>query len=413
MATATIFVVAVAIGFWFLYAFSNVITLLLLAIVLGTAIRPAVDWLHRRGLARVAGVLIIYLLLLAALAVIGILIAPLIAEQAAVIAQGLPGYYETARTWLVGSPSRLVFFIGSRLPGQLPLLLGSLPGAAEPLPVFEQLLRFLLSIFLIFLIGFYWTLESERAIRSLLFFFPRERRERLRAVIDEIDERLGGYIRGQGLLSFSIGTAALVAYWIIGLPYLLVLGIFAGLMELVPILGPALGAIPAILVALTISPEKAIWVVVATLIIQVMENYLLVPQIMKRFVGVSPMINLLAMVTLGSILGIPGALLAIPTAAVLQLILRHWLISKQTAEMEETGGRDYASRLRYQIRELSQDIRKQFHSGEHPASEVFDRCGDQIESIANDLDRLLEADGQEEALDGLESGTEPKRGMFA
>jgi hypothetical protein len=81
--------------------------------------------------------------------------------------------------------------------------------------------------------------------------------------------------------------------------------------------------------------------------------------------------------------------------------------------MEETGGRDYASRLRYQIRELSQDIRKQFHSGEHPASEVFDRCGDQIESIANDLDRLLEADGQEEALDGLESGTEPKRGMFA
>jgi predicted PurR-regulated permease PerM len=123
-----------------------------------------------------------------------------------------------------------------------------------------------------------------------------------------------------------------------------VLAVFAGVMELVPILGPALGAIPAVLVALTISTEKAIWVVVATAIIQLAENYLLVPQIMKRFVGVSPVINLLALITMGSILGVPGALLAIPTAAVLQPILHHWITSRQAASWKSGVG--IASRLR-------------------------------------------------------------------
>jgi predicted PurR-regulated permease PerM len=137
-------------------------------------------------------------------------------------------------------------------------------------------------------------------------------------------------------LCISIGLAAFIAYLLIGLPYTLVLAIFAGIMEMVPIFGPALGALPALSVALSIDPGKAIWVVIATVLIQMLENVFLVPRIMKSSTGVNPIIVLLSLIAFSSVFGFAGALLALPLAAIIQLFVsRVVLLAAESASQAQ------------------------------------------------------------------------------
>lgn len=401
---ATLFVVAVGLAFWLLFRFRAVVFILFVAIVLGTAIRPAVDWLYRRNLPRAAGVIAIYLLLFALLAGVALLVAPLMVEQAAQISFDLPEYYDGLRQMLLESPSRVIGQIGARLPPQVFLLAPQGPSDDEALDRVAQFLaaaglaaRGLLATVAVFLLAFYWTLESERTIRGVLLLFSPPQREQFRELIGEIENRVGSYIRGQVLLSASIGVMALVAYALIGLPYTLVLAIVAGIMEAVPIFGPLLGAIPAILVALSAAPSMVIWILLATAAIQVLENYLLVPRIMNRSVGVNPIVTLLALLAFGSLLGLPGALLAIPSAAILQLLLDRFVLNAHGRERQVLAGRDQLSLLRYEAQGLAQDVRKQLRHKEDLADQVSDQIEDEIETIATRLDHLLEQVEQREA----------------
>lgn len=329
--SATIFVVCVFLMFWLLYSLRIVLFLFFVAIVIGTAIRPAVDWLHRRGVSRAVGVIIIYVLIAALVSGILALILPLIAEQTTQIAQNLPQYYTGFREALINSSNRLLQNIGLRIPPQFSLLLLQRSTTADTEQVLTQvgqtllytnlILKGLLSTLAIFLLAYYWTQESTPAIRAFLRLFPPQRKKQIREFLQLAETKLGGYIRGQGLLCLSIGVAAFIAYVLIGLPYTLVLAIFAGIMEMVPIFGPALGAIPALSVALSIDPGKAIWVVVATAVIQMLENMFLVPRIMKSSTGVNPIIVLLSLIAFSSVFGFAGALLALPLAAIIQLLV--------------------------------------------------------------------------------------------
>jgi hypothetical protein len=179
---------------------------------------------------------------------------------------------------------------------------------------------------------------------------------------------------------------------LIGLPNALVLALAAGVMEAVPMIGPLLGAVPAGLVALSIAPDRLIWVIVATLIIQQLENTLLVPRIMKKTVGVNPFVTLLALFAFSSLFGIAGALMAIPIAAIIQLALNHFVFQSVTVELEVSEGRDYASRLRYEAQDLIQDLRKQSRRKKRGSDQTvmqIEHLMDEIETITTDLDALL------------------------
>jgi hypothetical protein len=159
-------------------------------------------------------------------------------------------------------------------------------------------------------------------------------------------------------------------------------------------IGPLLGAVPAGLVAISIAPDKLIWVIVATIIIQQLENSLLVPRIMKRTVGVNPFVTLLALFAFSSLFGIAGALMAIPIAAMIQLALNHFVFHPVTVELEVAEGRDYASRLRYEAQDLVQDLRKQARRkkrGSDLKIKQIEQVMDEIETITTDLDVLLAA----------------------
>lgn len=396
---ATLVLVLVALGFWLLYRFNQVIFILFIAIVMGTVIRPLVTWLHRRGLPRMAGVILVSLLLLALLIGFVLLLFPLIVEQGATIVAAAPGYYQNLRAWMAHYPNQLIVRLGEFLPVTLPGLTPTLQTGPQMLASASQAMgyvrsaaKIIFTAIVILLLAFHWTLNGPRTIQSLLLLAPKGHRESLSELVAAMESKVGFYIAGQGALCLVIGVMALIAYLIIGLPNALVLALVAGVLEAVPMVGPLLGAVPAAVIALSISPTKLIWVIVATMIIQQLENSLLVPRVMRRAVGVNPFVSLLAFFAFSSLLGIAGALMAIPMAAILQLLLDRFVFHPTALEPEATAGRDYASRLRYEAQDLAQDLRKQARlqkGGTDLRVKQIDQVMDEIETITTDLDTLL------------------------
>ena len=396
---ATLVLVFVVLCFWFLYRFNQVVFIFFIAIVSGTVIRPAVNWLHRRGLPQMAGVWVVYFILLALLISFVLLLVPLIVEQGTTIALAVPGYYQSLRAWMVNSANPFIVQLNGFLPAVLPGFTPAQQTGEEVMASAGQALGYVTSVaqaffvaIVILALAFYWTLDGPRTIHSLLLLFPTGRRESLRELVAAMETKVGFLLAGQGVLCLVIGLLALVAYLLIGLPNALVLALVAGLLEAVPLIGPLLGAIPAAVVALSIAPSKFVWVIVATLVIQQMENSVLVPRIMRQAVGVNPFVSLLAIFAFSTLFGVAGALMAIPLAAILQLLLERFVFHPGTMESEVSSGRDFASRLRYEAQDLAHDLRKQARlqkGGTDLRVMQIDQVMDEIEALTTDLDSLL------------------------
>ncbi len=396
---ATIVLVCVALGFWLLYRFYMVIFILFVAIMLGTVIRPIVNWFYRRGVPRVAGVLIVYVLLLALLIGFVLLLFPLVFDQGSAIAAGLPGYYQNLRTWLVNSPNEMISSLNQFLPDILPVFNSVsqtnpelLASAEQALGVVTTASKVVFFAIVILLLAFHWTLDGPRTIQSLIQLLPKSHRESIFELITAMESKIGYFIAGQGALCLAVGVLALIAYLIIGLPNALVLALVAGALEAVPMVGPTLGAIPAGLIALSISPTMLLWVVVATVIIQLLENNFLVPRIMSKAVGVNPFVALLAIFAFSSLFGVAGALMAIPIAAIIQLLLERFVFRPADLVPEDSLGRDITSRLRYEAKDLAQDLQKQARvkkGGSAIDVKQIDKVMDEVEALSTDLDALL------------------------
>ena len=393
---ATIFVVCVFLIFWLLYRLQTVILLFFVAMVLGTAIRPAVEWLYRRGISRTSGVILVYIAIAGLLIAFLATVVPLLAEQTTQLSQHLPQFYVTARNWLIDSDNRVLRNIGARIPAQLQLLLYNNVSAGNVLDQVTRtilyvnlLIRGLLSTLAIFLLAYYWTQESNGMIRTILRLIPPQRKKEFLEFLDHIETKMGGYIRGQGILCLIIGVTAFLAYLLIGLPFALALGIFAGVMEMIPIFGPALGAIPAFLIALSISPEKAIWVVIATILIQTAENMYLLPRVMKNAMGVNPIIILLAMVAFGSVFGFVGVLVALPLAAILQFVINRIVTAPENLEGATQPREAVIQPLVYESEKLVRTLDGISSNGSTAFQELPERAQDEIRTIMQELHEFL------------------------
>ncbi len=399
---ATLVLVSVVLSFWLLYRFYQVVFILFLAMLMGTVIRPAVAWLQRRGLPRLAGGILVYLLLLAFLAGFMLLLLPLIIEQGTTIAAAVPDYYQKVRLWMVDHPNQLIVRFSAFLPAVLPSLNPIQQTGQQVLDTAGQALGYLgsatkatFTTTAVLLLTFHWMLYGPRTIQSWLLLVPKDRREDISDLVAAIETKVSAYLAGQGILCLAIGLLALAAYLLIGLPNALVLALLAGVLEAVPMIGPLLGAIPAAVIALSVDPSKLVWVIVATIVIQQAENIVLVPRVMRTAVGVNPFVSLLALFAFSSLFGIAGALMAIPSAAIMQLLLNRFVFGSEGAGLEISEGRDYASRLRYEAQDLAQDLRKQARikkRGSDLRIRQIDQVMDEIEGITTDLDALLARD---------------------
>ena len=401
LVAGTLVVGLVILSVWLLFRFSQVVLILLAGIMISTALRPAVAWLRQRGLPAAASVLLLFGLMLLTLGFFLRFVAPLIAGQTANLGQQLNETYSNGVESLAKAPNLLLRRLAETLPTQPTLPANAAPsdGAAVVEPAsspFEQLWRYLSAItsiaykaIAIFFVAFFWTIESERIKRSGILLLPINRREGARELIGEMEQRVGSYVVGQLILSLIIGTLSLIAYLIIGIPSALVLAIFVGIMEVVPLIGPLIGAIPSIVIALSISPTTALWVIIASLIIHQLESNVFGPRVMKRTLGMRPLVTLLALTAFGTLFGVLGALVALPLAAVVQLLLDRYLLNA-SPQTETTGERYQIGLLRYQTQELVEDIRKVLRREQATgATARGEHLEDSIEAIALDLDKLL------------------------
>lgn len=397
----TLAVVIVAAAFYLIVRFQHVVVLLLAAIILSTAVRPAARWLQQRGIPRTLSVALIFMVAALVVGLVAYFMVPVLSQQSAELVPSLNEGYQGLRENLARLPNILVRRLLLVLPDDLSALAASpattpdpAEEAADPATMlqFSRLFSSLLQVAVVFMLSFTWTLEGERIKQAALLLVPSNRRSEIRDLINDIEKMLGGYLLGQGLLVLIIGVMSLIAYWIIGLPNKLALAAFAGLMEAVPFLGPFLGALPAVIVGLSISPTTALWVILAAAIVQQLENNLLVPRVMNRTIGVNPLVSVLALLAFGSLFGILGALIALPVAAVITLLFERYFVNSERGETLSPE-RNQLSVLRYETEELVHDVRNRLRQKEGEPTADADALEDEMEAIALQLQSYLATQG--------------------
>jgi predicted PurR-regulated permease PerM len=391
---ATLVVLLVLLAFSALIYLRLTLFSLFIAITIGTAITPAVDWLCGRGFSRAGSVSLVYLGGIGFIAALIGLASPILIEQAVNVAQSSSGYYQFIRDQLSNSSITFLARIATRLPSLAdmsapPTIEGTLDMLAQTLSYSGVIGSSLFMLIAVFIMAFFWTLEGDRIIRSWLLTIPAERRPTIQELITQIETKVGAYIRGLAILSFIVGVLAVAGYSAIGLPHALLLGIIAGLFEALPIIGPLLGLIPAVIIALSNDPIQAVWVIAINVVIQMVENTFLVPRVMNKAIGMNPIAIILAVTAFTSLFGLPGALLAIPLAATLHLLLDRFVLDLQRIEKHVPEGRGSLSVVRYETQEFVRDLRKQIRHKPLLAEDGADHVEEALETIAQDLDSIL------------------------
>ena len=312
----TIFFIAGFVGLlWLLSKIVDVILLLFIAIILMSTVAPMVDWLAKRRIPRTVSILIVYILVLSLLgSLVTIIVRPLVSETNNLFSS-LPSAVENVIPPFVDR-----FALQQELAHVRENVFTFTTVASTTYTVISTFLGLVSVAFM----TFYLLLDRERIYKLIILLSPNDR-DRTENMIKKLEFRLGAWLRGQLLLSLIIGFLAYCLYLLLGIPYALPLAIFAGFMEVIPVMGPIISAIPPFVLALLISPPTAILSLLGAVVIQQAENHLIVPQVMKRAVGLNPLIVILAITIGGKLLGISGALLAVPIVVVIHIFLEEYL----------------------------------------------------------------------------------------
>ncbi|HEX3693943.1 MAG TPA: AI-2E family transporter [Polyangia bacterium] len=339
---ATLVAVAVAGAFALLSLAGGVLPYLVLGLVLAVSSEPAVMWLTGRGIPRhVAGFLVLALLVMICGGA-ALLLFPTVADQIGHVAERAPQICRSLRAWTLSRPSHLLTStIQQALPGDCGLATVTSANwtAVESLgdPLWAAAAA---------LVGAYaWITERATIQRGILKLVAPERRDAGRVLMDEIDGRLGAFVRGQALLSFIVGTVTTIFYLISGVPGALALGTIAAFAEVIPIAGPLMAAAVGVLCAAGTETSLIVPVIIFAAALRMASDYLLTPFVMGKSVGINPLLVLLTVVALGALGGVMGAMVAVPIAALLQMGLTRLLVQAPREVAPE--GRDAVSLLRY------------------------------------------------------------------
>jgi predicted PurR-regulated permease PerM len=196
----------------------------------------------------------------------------------------------------------------------------------------QKALEALVGIFFVFATAAYWIFERERAMGFLNSLLPRRHRGTVRDTWELIDAKLGAYVRGTLLLVAFVATVLSLAFWAIGVPFWLLLGVFAGVVEIVPVIGPLIAGVLAVGVGLTVSWQTALWAGVAVLVVRQVEDYVVIPRVMGHVTGLSPLLVLVSVSAIGLLFGGFYVLLSTPFVALLATLVDVIVRDKDPAE---------------------------------------------------------------------------------
>ncbi|HEX2912941.1 MAG TPA: AI-2E family transporter [Chloroflexia bacterium] len=323
VALYTAVILLVVLAFVFLYLVRNVIFLIFISILLATAIEPLVNWLRRGPFNRGMGILVVYTVIMGVFAGILLLTIPPLIDEGGRIVANLSNEQQTDNAIKEGLGTGFLANIATSTYHSIRGALGDPKtvdtGVSLGLTVFEVLFSFVT----VFVIAFYWLTERPVIKRFIFSFVPESRRPRGRLLWDSVEDKLGAWVRGQVILMGFIFAMTLIGYTVMGVKFAFALATFAGLAELIPLVGPYIGGAPAVLLAFTQSPGLALAVAVYIVVIQLVEGNILVPRIMEKAVGVTPLTVIVGILVGSTLYGILGALLAVPIAAAAQVVFNN------------------------------------------------------------------------------------------
>jgi predicted PurR-regulated permease PerM len=315
-----------------LYSIRGILVQVLVALFITVSLEPAVHWLTRRGVRRGLAVTLIFAVAFGALFGFLISVIPSLVSQGRQLIDDLPGYLDELQ-----ARSAQFRRLNDRfnLSSQLQGIIGSVPGriGSGVLGFTGRLFGALFSTLTVLVFTAYFMAGLPRLRNGLVWLFPAERRPRVKRVVDLVVDKVGGYMIGNIIISIVAGIASYVAFRVLGVPFAVPLAVLVAVFDLIPMIGATLGAVTGVLVALFTGPLWPTTVLVAAFFVayQQVENYLIAPRVLRTTVDIGASAVLLAGLIGATLLGLVGALMAIPVAAALNVLLNERLAAREAA----------------------------------------------------------------------------------
>ncbi len=337
-------VLFIVLGLFFLWHVREVIAILLAALLLAALIEPFATWLADRHIPRGLAVLIVYVVLGAITTLFFVLLIPVVIEQVLQLLANIQANYKDIATSLGAFQSALAeygfeenfkeFLVTAQksINEQITVLFSTVTG----------LLYGLGAVFITGVLAYYMVVEQESARKYFKSFLPVEYQPFVAQLLSKMQKKIGAWLRGQLILGVIVGTAAYVGLRVLGVNYALLLALIAGILEIIPFIGPVISTIPAVIIASVQHPIKGIFVLFLYIVIQQLENNVLVPKVMQKVIGLNPIISIIALLigikigggggeTFSFIGATVGAILSIPAATMLAVILEELFKEKSMA----------------------------------------------------------------------------------
>lgn len=309
---------------------STVAIPLFLGVVLAYLLHPVVHFLAKFKVRRAVAILCVYLLFFGGLTIAVWYFYPLLADQIKEMLERLPEYEEKLRRWYFSMDHHIERLPGG-LHGAIDQLINNLEstvsqGTSRLLKALSVVPRHALLLVIVPFFAFYLLNDMEKINAFILRLIPRTKRRLVVRLLKEIDRNLGEYIRGQLLVSGAVSILACVGYYLVGLPYALVLGLVVGIMNIIPYFGPLIGTVISGSVALVTQPRLLIWVVLINILIQVVEGNLLNPYIVGKRLKIHPMIIIIVLLVGAEVGGLFGLLFAVPFFVIFKVVVVNTLL---------------------------------------------------------------------------------------
>ncbi len=296
-----------------IYQLKEIIAVIFMAYIIVAALNPVVNFLRKRKVPNSVAVMLTFFTTLCLFVLLIAPLVPFLTQQIQSLGTRFPFFLQQAATSIgisLNSDDLGKIFTGEQIGQNAFALAGGVFGG-------------FFTIVSTIAISFYLLLSYEKAKSGVSKLFAEKHQQRAGEIIEQVNDKLGAWLQGQLLLSLSIGLLTWVSLTILQVPFALPLAVLAGIFEIVPTVGPIIAAVPAVIVALTISPNMALIIIALYIGIQMLENHLLVPRIMQRAVGLNPVIVILGVIIGGNLMGIAGALLSVPFISLIVLTLRN------------------------------------------------------------------------------------------
>jgi predicted PurR-regulated permease PerM len=313
-----IFTVFFLIFLWFLYFIRDLLLQLFLALVIMAILNPLVTKLSKYKIPRAVSVFVAYLIFIGV--IVGVIagIAPPLIEQSGSFVNNFPRYLNG---W------GLTYYLGEQTISNFVSQLGALPAQVAKFTV--SLFSNILSVITVLLFAFYMLLSRDKLDDQLSYLFGDKKEKRIGALIDRLEEQLGGWARGQLTLMFLVGISTYVGLKLLGIPFALPLSILAGILEVVPYIGPIISAVPAVMIGFGISPIIGLATTALAFLIQQIENYAFVPKVMEKSVGVNPIITLLSLTIGFKVAGVVGVIISVPLVITIRVLVKEYMLASK------------------------------------------------------------------------------------